>query len=91
VDAAGMISGALYRAKFRCRLFPETAHDKDSLGMVEGSLNFVPMRQPIRTAPLRGASRLSKAAASRPHSEGAAGADMLFNVRGGAISEMLVP
>jgi putative transposase len=39
-----MIYHALNRANFRSRLFRETAHDADFLGMVEENLNFVPMR-----------------------------------------------
>jgi len=39
-----MIYHALNRANFRSRLFPETAHYEDFLGIVEESLNFVPMR-----------------------------------------------
>jgi putative transposase len=39
-----MIYHALNRANFRSRLFRETAHYEDFLGIVEESLNFVPMR-----------------------------------------------
>ena len=39
-----MIYPALNRANFRSRLFRETAHYEDFLGIVEASLNFVPMR-----------------------------------------------
>ena len=35
---------ALNRANSRSRLFRETAHYEDFLGIVEESLNFVPMR-----------------------------------------------
>jgi putative transposase len=44
VDVGGMIYHALNRANFRSRLFRETAHYEDFLGIVEESLNFVPMR-----------------------------------------------
>ena len=44
VDVGGMIYHALNRANFRSRRFRETAHDEDFLGIVEASLNFVPMR-----------------------------------------------
>ena len=39
-----MIYHALNRANFRSRLFRETAHYEDFLGIVEEGLNFVPMR-----------------------------------------------
>ena len=39
-----MIYHMLNRANFRSRLFRETAHYEDFLGIVEESLNFVPMR-----------------------------------------------
>src|SRR5208283_4328470 len=44
VDVGGMIYHALNRANFRSRLFRETAHYEDFLGILEESLNFVPMR-----------------------------------------------
>jgi putative transposase len=39
-----MIYHVLNRANFRSRLFRETAHYEDFLGIVEEGLNFVPMR-----------------------------------------------
>ena len=39
-----MIYDALNRANFRSRLFRETAHSRDLLGIVEESLSFVSMR-----------------------------------------------
>jgi len=44
VDVGGRIYHALNRANFRSRLFRETAHYEDFLGIVEESLHFVPMR-----------------------------------------------
>src|SRR5271157_1471668 len=44
VDVGGTIYHALKRANFRSRLFREASHYEDFLGIVEESLNFVPMR-----------------------------------------------
>jgi putative transposase len=44
VDVGGVIYHALNRANFASRLFRETAHDADFLGMVEDNFSFVPMR-----------------------------------------------
>jgi hypothetical protein len=40
VDVGGMVYHALNRANFRSRLFPETAHYADFLGIVVENLNF---------------------------------------------------
>jgi len=58
VDAAGMIYHVLNRANSRSRLYRGTAHDKDFLGVVEESLNFVPMRTPAYCARKRVLTRL---------------------------------
>ena len=44
VDIGGMVYHAWNRANFRSRLFRETAHYEDFLGIVEEGLSFVPMR-----------------------------------------------
>ena len=44
VDVGGMVYHVLNRANFRSRLFKSPAHYQDFLGIVEESLNFVPMR-----------------------------------------------
>jgi len=44
VDVGGMIYHVLNRANFGSRLFRKPAHYQDFLGIVEESLNFVPMR-----------------------------------------------
>jgi putative transposase len=44
VDVGGVIYHALNRANFASRLFRETAHDADLLGIAEENSNFVPVR-----------------------------------------------